>query len=71
VKQAKIHSFVETILNVVVGFIVAVVSQILVFPIFGIYVPLSSNLGIACFFTAISIIRGYVLRRIFTNITGG
>lgn len=67
--QTKKHSFIESITNVAVGYGVALLSQIVIFPYFGIKVSLKQNMVIGCFFTVISILRSYVLRRIFTRLT--
>lgn len=67
--QTKKHSFIESITNVAVGYGVALLSQIVIFPYFGIKVSLKQNMVIGCFFTVISILRSYVLRRIFNFIT--
>lgn len=64
-EQTKLGSLIETILNTAIGFGVALLSQLLVFPLFGIHVPLSTNLGIGAWFTVISVVRGYVIRRWF------
>jgi len=63
--QSKGMSLVESVANVAVGYGVALVSQIFVFPIFGIYIPLSDNMKIGACFTVISIARSYFLRRFF------
>jgi len=63
--QTRIGSLFESAVNLVIGFSVAIVSQLLVFPLFGIDVPFSSNLGISAWFTAISLVRSYVIRRWF------
>lgn len=52
-------------MNTSIGYGVALLSQIAIFPMFGIYVPLSSNLLIGAWFTAISLVRSYVIRRWF------
>lgn len=65
--QTKFMSMVETCTNTAIGYCVAIASQLLVFPMFGIDIPLSSNLMIGAWFTAISIARGYILRRIFNH----
>ena len=65
--QKKTHSLIESILNVTVGYLVAVGSQILVFPYFGINITLQDNLLIGIWFTVISIIRSYTIRRLFTK----
>ena len=67
--QSKYHSFMESLVNVLIGYFIAVVSQIVIFPWFGIDIPLSSNLAIGAWFTLISIIRSYFLRRHFTKRT--
>lgn len=66
-RQAKIHSFIESISNIVIGYTVALISQLLVFPMFDIHIPFSSNLKIGAWFTLISIIRSYAIRRWFTK----
>lgn len=65
VSQSKKMSFVESCANVAVGYGVAVASQVAIFPLFGIHVPLRTNLGIGLWFTAISLVRSYIIRRCF------
>jgi hypothetical protein len=65
VGQSKKHSLLESIINVCVGFMVGVGAQYMIFPIFGIYVPFMEHVGIAGFFTLVSLARSYCLRRIF------
>jgi hypothetical protein len=65
--QSKRGSLIEAAMNTAIGFVVALASQILVFPMFGIDVPLSTNFGIGAWFTAISIVRSYVIRRWFND----
>ena len=61
-------SFAETMTNVAVGYVIALLSQLLIFPHYGIHIPFSTNLWIGLWFTVISIIRGYVLRRWFNGL---
>ena len=68
--QLKRHSFLESIVNVSVGYGVAVTSQHIIFPLFGYNVSLSDNFKIGLVFTAISICRSYLLRRVFNYFTG-
>lgn len=63
--QTKLGSLIEALMNILIGYGVALVSQILVFPLFDIHVPLSTNLWIGAWFTAISLVRSYVIRRWF------
>ena len=65
--QTKLESAIEVVVNVLIGYVVATVSQIMIFPLFGIFLPLSDNLLIGAYFTAISIVRGYVVRRFFNR----
>jgi len=58
-------SLVESFANVTVGFVVAVLTQMLVFPGFGLRVTVGDNLVIAAIFTLVSIVRSYMLRRLF------
>lgn len=69
--QTRIQSFIESCINVAIGYGVALASQMLVFPIFGINIPLSSNLAIGAIFTVISIARSYAVRRIFNKLHEG
>lgn len=69
--QTRAHSAIEACVNVAVGYIVAVLSQLLVFPLFGIIVPIGDNLLIGAFFTIISLVRSYALRRIFNKCQSG
>ena len=65
--QSRKHSAVEAVSNVVIGYGVAVLAQIAIFPLFGLYVPLSDNLLMGAFFTVVSLIRSYALRRLFNR----
>lgn len=64
-KQSRLMSLVESLANVLVGYSVAVVTQVLVFPLFGLHVPLADNLLIGIVFTGVSLVRSYALRRSF------
>lgn len=64
-KQSRAMSMVEAITNVLVGYLVAVAAQLVVFPLFGLAVSLAENLTIAAVFSLISIARSFVLRRVF------
>lgn len=67
--QTKARSLIEALANVAVGYLVAVASQVAIFPLFSIHVTTATNLKIGAYFTAISIIRSYVIRRIFNQQT--
>lgn len=65
--QSRRMSFTESCCSVAIGFIVAILSQLVIFPLFGIHIALSDNLLIGAFFTVISIIRSYAVRRLFNR----
>jgi uncharacterized protein (DUF2062 family) len=64
-------SLVEAGANVAVGYGVAVGMQIALFPRLGLDVSLGVNLGIGLIFTTVSIVRSYVLRRLFEALRWG
>lgn len=67
-KQSRAMSLVESIANVAVGYGVAVVTQILIFPVFGLHTTLGQNLQMGAAFTGVSLIRSFALRRLFEAI---
>lgn len=64
-EQTRFGSLIEALLNTFIGYAVALISQLLVFPLFAIQVPFTTNLLIGAWFTVISVIRSYVVRRWF------
>lgn len=64
--QSRRLSLIEAVTNVVVGYALAVLTQILVFPWFDLNPSLSENLALGLVFTVISLVRSYALRRLFT-----
>ena len=69
-RQSRMMSLVEAVTNVAVGYGVAVVTQLLVFPTFGLATTLGQNLAIGAIFTRVSLARSYVLRRAFEAFRG-
>lgn len=67
-KQTRLMSLVESVANVIVGYGVAVVTQILIFPIFRLHTTLAQNLKMGAIFTVVSIARSFALRRVFEAI---
>lgn len=65
--QSKCESLIEVTTSTLIGYAFAVVSQILIFPLFDINVPVSDNLLIGAYFTAISLVRGFCVRRWFNK----
>ena len=69
--QTRFQSALEAVANVAVGYGVAVASQAVIFPLFGIHVALRDNLAIGAWFTVVSLVRSYVLRRWFNGLRFG
>jgi len=67
--QSRKASAVEAITNTLIGYIVAVASQYLIFPFFNIHVNGREHLIIGLCFLVISLLRSYVLRRVFNLFT--
>jgi hypothetical protein len=67
--QSRISSLIETLLNTFSGFIVAYISAMIVYPMFGFNITAEQNFYLTSIFTVVSIIRGYIWRRIFNAIT--
>lgn len=70
-KQSRLMSLVEAVANVIVGYGVAVATQLVVFPWFGLPARLDDALGIGVVFTVVSIMRSFLLRRLFEAIQVG
>jgi len=65
--QSKRESLKESAANVLVGYIIALMSQIVVFPLVGVQASLNQNLKIGVYFTIISLVRSYMIRRYFNK----
>jgi hypothetical protein len=66
--QSRAMSFAEAATNVIVGYAVALLTQVAAFPIFGLSVSLQDNLLLGAVFTAMSLLRSYALRRLFERL---
>lgn len=67
--QKKAHSILEAIANTIIGMAIALVAQVIVFPLFDIHVSTETHIGICIIFTMVSLIRSYILRRLFNSLT--
>ena len=63
--QSRLESFVEAILGTALGFVVATVAQLIIFPRYGIERSIGVHLEIVGWFTLVGIIRTYIVRRWF------
>lgn len=67
--QSRKHSFIESLTNVLIGYVIAFGSQLLIFPMYGGTFTLEQNLYIGAWFTLVSVARSYIIRRWFTKKT--
>ena len=65
--QTKKQSLIETLTSVFVGWLIGVILNMLVLPLFDYNVSLTDGVLISIIFTAVSVIRGYVIRRWFNS----
>jgi len=63
--QSRRMSLIEAVTNVILGYGLAVITQIVVFPWFRLDVSIGENLAIGAVFVGISLLRSYALRRLF------
>jgi len=70
--QKKKASLIQVLINTAIGYFVALATQVVIFPWFGIDVTLGQQVTIGVIFTVVSIVRGYFVRRMFNliNIKG-
>lgn len=69
VSQTKKGSAFETVTNTLVGFSINWCANMVILPMFGMPISGTTAFHMGIIFTAISIARGYVLRRVFNKIT--
>jgi len=69
--QSRALSLLEALANVGLGWLVALATQLLAFPLVGIQASLQQNLVLGAIFTGVSLARSYLLRRLFNRIATG
>ena len=65
--QSRHMSLIEAVTNVALGYALALATQIVVFPWFGLYPSLRDNLALGGIFVVISLLRSFALRRLFEH----
>jgi hypothetical protein len=65
--QTRLQSLIESWANIAIGYLIALISQWLIFPRYGFNPPIADNLAIGAWFTAVSLARNYTLRRLFNR----
>lgn len=64
-EQSKLGSLIETIVNTFIGFLLSFLAWPIAAVLFDMPYNHGQHFGIVFFFTVISVIRGYVIRRWF------
>ena len=67
-KQSRRASLIEALANIAIGYGVAVLAQMAIFPVFGIHATAREHMAIGAMFTAVSLVRSFVLRRLFESL---
>jgi hypothetical protein len=69
--QSRRLSLVEAGINVLTGYVLAILLQLFLYPAFGLQVTFAQNLKIAGAFLLVSLLRSYLLRRMFEALAQG
>ncbi len=67
-RQSRAGSLTEALANVAAGYVLALVTQRLAYPLFGIHTALATDSAIALLFTLVSLARSYMIRRLFEHL---
>ena len=65
--QTKRQSLIETLTSVFVGWLIGVILNLTVLPLFDYNITVVDSIWVSLIFTAVSVIRGYVIRRAFNS----
>lgn len=63
--QTRLGSLIEAFFNILIGYWINFLGNLLILPLMGFNVTISQNLVIGLFFTVISVARSYFVRRYF------
>lgn len=69
VGQTRRGSLLESLVNILVGYSINFVANLLIFPLFGWHISARENLTLGVIYTGISLVRSYGLRRLFNRRT--
>ena len=65
--QSKKQSLIETLTSVFVGWLIGVILNLTILPLFDYNITVVDSLWVSLIFTVVSVIRGYVIRRFFNS----
>ena len=61
------RQLIESFIDVGSGFVLAILIQLLIFPLFDLHPSILDSIGIALIFTVVSITRSWIWRLVFTK----
>jgi hypothetical protein len=64
-RQTRLGSLIEVSINILIGFWINFVANLVVLPLFGLNVTIADNFLIGFIYTFISVARSYIVRRWF------
>ena len=65
--QTKRQSLIETLTSVFVGWLIGVILNLTILPLFDYNITVVDSLLVSLIFTVISVVRGYLIRRFFNS----
>ena len=65
--QTKKQSLIETLTSVFVGWLIGVILNLTILPLFDYNITVIDSLWVSLIFTVVSVIRGYAIRRTFNS----
>lgn len=65
--QSKKQSLIETLTSVFVGWLIGVILNLTILPLFDYNITVIDSLWVSLIFTVVSVIRGYIIRRWFNS----
>jgi fructose-specific phosphotransferase system IIC component len=65
--QSRLHSIAEAVAGTAIGFVVSVAASMVVYHAHGHAFTLAENVSITLIFTVLSVVRGYLVRRLFNR----
>ena len=65
--QSKRESMIETLTSVFVGWLIGVILNLTILPLFNYNITVVDSLLVSLVYTVISVVRGYLIRRFFNS----
>ena len=65
--QSKKQSFIESLTSVGIGWLISVILNLTILPLFDYNITVVDSLWVSLIFTVVSVIRGYLIRRYFNG----